>query len=108
VTSEEKNVPFEKASCGMLGLQTAFPISLCSLVCTEKIDLYRLYELMSKVPAEIVGRTAEIKVGAPASFAVCDIDSEYTFEQSMLISDRLVSNSPYLGQVLIGKILKLF
>ncbi len=108
VTSEEKNVPFEKASCGMLGLQTAFPVSLCSLVCTEKIDLYRLYELMSKVPAEIVGKTAEIKVGAPASFAVCDIDSEYTFEQSMLISDRLVSNSPYLGQVLIGKILKLF
>ncbi len=108
VTSEEKNVSFEKASCGMLGLQTAFPISLCSLVCTEKIDLYRLYELLSKAPAEIVGKTAEIKVGAPASFAVCDIDSEYTFEQSMLVSDRLVSNSPYLGQVLIGKVLKLF
>lgn len=108
LTSSEKSAPFERVPCGMLGLQTAFSISLSSLVLTGIIDLYRLCELLAFRPAEIVGANVGIELGAPARLAVCDLDAEFLFDETQLKTGRFVKNSPYLGQILTGKVVKVF
>lgn len=108
LTAGEKSLPFERTPCGMLGLQTAFSATFSALVLSGAIDLYRLYELMSSNPARLVGKDADIKVGMPARLAVCDIDAEYIFDESMLKTGRFVRNSPYLGQSMRGAVVKTF
>lgn len=104
VTVSEKSADFENVPCGMLGLQTAFAVSLTNLVRSGYTDLFTLYRLMSQAPAEILGRNAVIEVGAPGRVAVCDIDKEYEFTESMLRSRSIVRNSPYIGQILTGSV----
>lgn len=108
LTVSEKMLPFERTPCGMLGLQTAFSAAFSALVLSGAVDLYRLYELMSSDPARLVGRDADIAVGKPARLTVCDIDAEYIFDESMLKTGRFVRNSPYLGQILRGAVVKTF
>ncbi len=108
LTTSEKSTAFERVPCGMLGLQTAFSVSLSSLVLSGVIDLYRLCELLSFRPAEIIGANGNIEIGAPAKLAVCDVDAEYLFDDAQLKTGRFVKNSPYLGQVLTGKVVKVF
>jgi dihydroorotase len=102
----EKELEFDHAAFGMIGLETALPLSL-ALVDEGVIDLPRLIELLTASPARLfrldregVGRLA---VGQPADLAVLDLDSRYTIERSMFRSRS--KNSPFIGKTVRGRAL---
>src|SRR5918997_3641778 len=71
---DEKKVEFDRAPFGIVGLETAIPLSLDRLVHTGLIRLPRLVELMSVNPARILrvpggtltaGAAADVTILAP-------------------------------------------
>jgi dihydroorotase len=97
----EKDVEFECAAPGMLGLETALPIVL-DFVRMGSLDDKRAIAALTGGPARAFGLPGgQLAVGAVADLAV--IDPERPF---MLAADALVSkskNSPFLGQRLAGR-----
>jgi dihydroorotase len=72
---DEKNVEYDRAPFGIVGLETAVPLALDRLVHTGIITLSRLVELMSVNPARILripggslaaGSVADVTILAPA------------------------------------------
>jgi len=97
----EKDVEFECAAPGMLGLETAVPLVL-DLVRRGIIDARRAIALMSDGPARAFALDGgRLIAGAAADVAV--IDPGRAFE---LVADALASksrNTPWLGQTLTGR-----
>ena len=63
---DEKNVEFDRAPFGIVGLETAVPLSLDRLVHAGRIRLPRLVELLSVNPARILQRAGRNAVGRRA------------------------------------------
>ena len=97
----EKEVEFDLAANGIIGLETSLPLSL-ALVRDGVIDEQRLVELLSVNPAEILGvRGGSLADGMPADLTIIDPRAEFTF-----LADQVVSrskNSPFLGWKLEGR-----
>jgi dihydroorotase len=97
----EKDVEFECAAPGLLGLETALPIVL-DFVRMGTLDDRRAIAALTGAPAKAFGLPGgSLAVGAIADLAV--IDPERPF---MLTADTIASkskNSPFLGQKLAGR-----
>ena len=63
---DEKKVEFDRAPFGIVGLETAVPLSLDRLVHAGRIRLPRLVELLSVNPARILQRAGRHAVGRGA------------------------------------------
>jgi dihydroorotase len=100
---DEKNVEFDRAPFGIVGLETAVPICLDRLVHTGLIGLARLVELMSLNPARILrvpGGT--LSVGAPADITILAPDRGVTIDRATLRSKS--KNTPYHGWSFRGSV----
>ncbi|MCI6989198.1 MAG: dihydroorotase [Campylobacter sp.] len=99
--TDDKFVEFDKASFGILGLQTLVPLTL-RLVESGVIDLERMCELTSFNPAKILNlnNKGAIKEGFLADIAIIDPNLEYVYDESLNKSKAL--NSPLLGKKLKG------
>lgn len=96
-----KNVEFDKAAFGMIGLQTALPLTL-ELVRDGAITLPDAIRKLSSNGASILGISGgEIKEGEGADLAIIDMDCEYAFEEKDILSKS--KNSPFLGRMLKGR-----
>jgi dihydroorotase len=99
----EKDVEFDHAAFGMIGLETALPLVL-ELVRAGVIDLARAVALMTSQPARVFGLDAggagSLAVGAVADLAVIDLDLAWTADESALRSRS--RNTPFLGRALRG------
>lgn len=96
-----KNVEFDKAAFGMIGLQTALPLTL-ELVRDGAITLPDAIRKLSSNGAGILGISGgEIKEGEGADLAIIDMDCEYAFEEKDILSKS--KNSPFLGRMLKGR-----
>ncbi|MFC0517825.1 dihydroorotase family protein [Mucilaginibacter angelicae] len=96
---EFKDVEFEVAEYGMVGLQTALPLALKAGLPVELI-----VEKLSVNPREILG--VELPVIAEdekANLVVFDADAEW--EYTVANNKSKSANSPYIGQGLKGKVL---
>jgi len=97
----EKEVEFNEAANGIVGLETALPLTL-SLVREGWITERRMVELMSVAPARILGVAGgSLAVGAVADITVIDPEAEYTFTAEESLSKG--KNSPFLGWKLKGR-----
>ncbi len=97
----EKEVEFDLAMNGIIGLETSLPLSL-ALVRDSLIDEKRLIELMSLNPARILGVPAgTLAVGAAADVSVIDPDRIFTYTEDQVVSKS--KNSPFLGWKLQGR-----
>lgn len=96
----EKDVEFDRAANGIIGLETSLSLGL-KLVHDGWIILERLVETMSKNPARILGIKNGITVGFPADMTVIDMDLPYTVDSSRFKS--LSRNTPFDGWNLKGK-----
>lgn len=97
-----KNVSFEAASAGMIGLETALPLCL-ELVRKKKISLDRLVELLSLNPAKIISeekRLGTLRVGAVADAVLLQLNHKFTYESSMVRS--AARNTPFIGHKFQG------
>lgn len=102
-SSEEKDVPFEEAPFGCIGLETAFSVLYGALVEAGELDLATLITRMSTAPARIAGLPApSLAIGATANLCVVDPAATWTVTPQTLQSRSY--NSPWLGQKLVGKI----
>jgi dihydroorotase len=102
----DKNVVFENAANGVVGLETNWSVGL-SLVREGVCSLSKLVELMSLNPAKIMGISAgSLKEGSPADFMLSDINAERILREEDLHSKS--KNSPFIGKKLYGKVVATF
>ncbi|MCD2144379.1 dihydroorotase [Gordonia paraffinivorans] len=94
--SQEKCCEFAQAKPGMLGLQTALPIVVETLVKPGLLDWRGVARVMSERPAQIVELADQgrpIAVGEPGNLAVVDPDASWVVHGDELAS--LSRNTPY-------------
>ncbi len=92
---DEKDVEFNEALNGIIGLETSLPLSL-RLVEEGVLTLPALVEKMACNPAKILGiNRGTLKAGAVADITVIDPSAEWTVEADKLASKS--KNSPFLG-----------
>ncbi len=97
----EKEVEFDRAANGIVGLESALPLTL-TLVRDGLITPARLVELLSAAPAQILGvEGGSLAIGVPADLTVIDPDLEFVFTAASLHSRS--KNSPFLGWPMQGK-----
>ena len=99
---EDKELPFDQAPPGMLGLQTALALALGEL----DLSIPEVLALLSWRPARIAGldgaHGGPVAEGRPANLCVIDPAATWVVEP-----DRLASrsrNTPYAGRKLTGQV----
>ncbi len=99
----EKEVPFEEASHGTVGLETAFAALYDGLVKTGEVGLGRLIEAMSAAPCHCLGLEApRLEKGAPANFCVAELGASWTLGRGDLRGKS--RNSAFLGRKMRGRV----
>ncbi|WP_028849253.1 dihydroorotase [Thermocrispum municipale] len=102
---QDKDVEWQAARPGMLGLQTALSVVVATMVRPGLLTWRDVARVMSERPAEI-GRLADhgrpLEVGEPATLALVDPDREWTVRGEELAS--IAANTPYEGMTLPGTV----
>lgn len=97
---EEKEVEFEKAAFGVVGLDTALSLIYRNFVLKGNFSLTDLARLMSLNPATLLGLKRGIKPGLPAFLTIFDPEKEWVYKKE---NNDWAYNSPFLGWKLKGK-----
>jgi dihydroorotase len=101
---EEKNVEFNIAAFGMVGLETALALVITNLINSKSLTIKRAIEKMTTIPAKILNLDkGTLKIGADADVVVVDPKAEWVVDPSKFASKS--KNTPFKGQKLKGKVL---
>lgn len=97
----EKMQEFERCPFGIIGLETALPLALETLVHPGKITLNRMVELFTTGPESIMrlGR-GTLKPGAPGDVTIFSTDTAWTYDVNQSFSRS--RNSPFHGRTFRG------
>ena len=99
---QDKEVELQYAAFGMVGLETALPVVITELVKTGILSLSKAIEVMSLVPAKILGlNSGSLSVGANADIVIIDPDASATVDPVLFHSKG--RNSAFAGKTLTGK-----
>lgn len=102
---ETKEVPFEDAPPGMLGVETAFAVAHTELVTPGLLSMQQLLARMSWQPAAIAGlddrHGGAVEAGRPANLVVLDPSVRWTVDQTAVASRS--RNTPWHGRELQGR-----
>ncbi len=103
-TKEDKEVGFDGAPFGLIGLETSLGLTVTELVKPGIIDLAQMVDRMSTSPARIVGLSHKgtIKPGFDADITIIDPDKEWTVTQDGFVSKS--KNSPFIGRKLHSRV----
>jgi dihydroorotase len=97
----EKEVEFDAAANGIVGLETAFPVVL-ALVRERLLGERRLVEALTAAPAKAFGLPGgTLARGAPADIAILDAAAEWRCDPARFRSKS--RNSPWAGRSLVGR-----
>jgi dihydroorotase len=97
----EKDLEFDKAAFGIIGLQTALPLTL-ALVREGILTIQAAIKKLTFAPASILGISGgALEEGAIADLAIIDPEYEYTLKEKDILSKS--ENSPFIGKTLKGK-----
>ncbi len=106
-TDTEKELQFDQAPFGVIGLETALAVGITYLVQDRKLELGQLIFLMSERPAEIFGlQTGRLEEGCEADFTLLDPVASWTVEPDGFHS--MSRNSAFVGETLSGRVLATF
>ncbi len=98
---ESKNLEFDLADFGIIGLQTFFP--LAGRI-SRQIGEEKLIRKITENPRKILGlEVPSFSEGSSACFTIFDPDQEWTFNTQNNYSKS--TNSPFLGQSMLGKVI---
>jgi dihydroorotase len=101
---EEKQVEFDAAPPGMIGVETLLPLTLTNLVQSGTITLERAIELLTTDPANILGIPAgSLEIGAVADVMV--FDPEWAWEITRDWFRSKSKNSPFIGHTVKGRVI---
>ncbi len=102
-TDYEKDVEFDYAPFGIIGLETCLPVSLEALYHSGRCDLSFLLSRLTHKPAELLGLAkGTLAEGADADICIFDPDEKWTPTAENTFSRS--RNSPWLGQSLRGRV----
>ena len=97
-----KELPFDEAPCGMLGLETALALAITEL----DMPLAEILRLLSWQPARVAGTSdthgGPVEVGRPANLTVIDPTATWVVDGGAMAS--LSSNTPFEGRTLTGRV----
>jgi dihydroorotase len=97
-----KELPFDEAPPGMLGLETALALALTEL----ELPVESVLALMSWQPAAIAGigdrHGGPVALGRPATLCVIDPSASWVVDPARLASRA--RNTPYAGRTLTGRV----
>lgn len=97
----EKDVEFTAAPPGVLGLETAVPVTLDLVRCGDLAPLEWVRRLATN-PARIIHRPGgSLEVGVPADVVVIDPERRWIYDPAKGYSKS--RNSPWAGQEMIGR-----
>ncbi len=100
---DEKELPFEDAPFGIVGLETTVSVLLDRLVREGIISLERLIELLSTNPAKILSLPGgTLKEGSVADITVIDPQREHTIDPKKFYSKG--RSTPFAGWRVKGKV----
>lgn len=100
---DEKELEFDKASNGIVGLETSLALGVTHLVKTGKLSMSQLIQKMSSNPAKIIGiDRGTLGVGKAADIVIFDVDTEFSVDVNRFASKG--KNSPYHGAKLFGQV----
>ncbi len=100
----EKEVEFDAAPFGILGLETSFPITYTTLVKTGVLTLSEAIAKMTSEPAKILSLpegAGTLCPGAIADVAVLDLDTIWTIDRNTVQSKS--KNTPFHGTEVQGR-----
>ena len=97
----EKDMEFDKAAFGIIGLETALPLTL-SLVREGVLSLSEAIRKLSYNPAVILGvKAGFLDEGVSADLAIIDPEYEYISKEEDIQSKS--KNSPFIGEPMKGR-----
>lgn len=100
-TENEKEIEFERAEFGVVGLETALSVCVTELVATGYMKWPGLARVMSYNPSRILGiGGGTLCAGAPADITVVAPDRRWVVRRERLVSKS--KNSPFLNRELKG------
>jgi dihydroorotase len=100
---QEKQVEFDEAPPGAIGLETMFSVIMTRLVKQGHLDLPQALALITNRPAKVLGiNGGTLSTEAPADLTLFDPDEEWTVQSGDFHSKS--TNSPYIGRSLLGKV----
>ena len=106
-TATEKELQFDQAPFGVIGLETAFAVGVTWLVEAGKMDLGGLIRCFTEGPAGVLGLDlGKLEEGSEADFVLLDPEAAYTLGPEHLRSRS--RNSAFLGENLKGRVLATF
>jgi dihydroorotase len=98
--ADSKNVEFDRASFGILGLQTSLPLTMRK-VRDGSLTLERAIESLSSAGPRCLGIPENsLSQGATADITIIDIERTYTLERELNRSKS--SNTPFWGEEMSG------
>ncbi len=101
---QDKEVEFDLARHGTIGLETALAVILTHLVEPRHLPLARALEALSASPARILGAAdhgGPIEPGRPANIVVFDPAAEWVVQPPFVSKSQ---NSAFIGQMLRGRV----
>lgn len=99
---EEKEVEYDLAPSGIVGLETAIALSLNFLCHQRKINLVEIIKKFTVGPAKILGLDeGTLSIGAKANVTILDLQKEWVVDKDKFLS--LSRNTPFHGMRLKGK-----
>ncbi len=99
---DEKDLEFDKAAFGMVGLETALGVILTHIVKEGVLSLNAAIEKMTSGPAKVLGLDmGTLKIGAAADITVIDPNRVWTVDKNKFFSKG--RNTPFDGWRLTGK-----
>ena len=102
-SKEEKEKSIKNAPFGIVGLETAFALTVTELL-GAYLDMKSLVERMSLTPAKLLKNgKGTLKEGSVADIVVADINEEYVIDSDKFLSKG--KNTPFNGKKVRGKVL---
>jgi dihydroorotase len=100
--TEEKELEYDAAPFGMVGLETSLGLVLTELVATGVLSLMEAVARMSLYPCRILGiGGGAIRKGAPADVTIIDPQARWTVDRRKFLSRS--KNTPFDGWELTGR-----
>jgi dihydroorotase len=100
-SSLEKDLEFDKAAFGMIGLETALPLTL-QLVKEGILSLPDAVRKLTTGSASVLGIPGGVLVeGSEADLVVIDPDCEYVLSEKDILSKS--KNTPFIGKTMTGR-----
>jgi len=102
-TITDKDVEFQLAPFGVVGLETALALTLAELVESGVLTIERALALLTCAPAALLGLAAgRLSEGGPADVTVLDPNAEHAVDPKAFAS--LARNTPLAGRTVRGQV----